>query len=66
MQRADRLTVIRHDDTTTVHDDVRYTLTREGLQILDATGAETTVPAFDLLTTHASATHTRTPDGGTR
>lgn len=65
MLRADHLSVVHDDDTVTDYDNVRYTITRHGLQILDAAGAETHVPAHQVLTTHAHTTHTR-PTGGTR
>jgi len=62
MQRADRLTVVYHNDTTTDHDDVRYALTAQGLRILDAAGTETQLPAHQVLTTHAP----RRRSGGSR
>ena len=65
MQSAHRLTVVLHDDTTTTYTDVRYTLTRAGVRILDATGAETAWPAFDVLTTHV-LTLARPTSGGTQ
>ncbi|GAB1646890.1 hypothetical protein [Krasilnikovia sp. MM14-A1259] len=55
MQRATTLTVVRHDDTVQEYTDVRYTLTRAGLQILTGTGDEVHVDAHDVLTTHATA-----------
>ena len=54
MQRADTLTVTRHDDSTQQYTDVRYTLTRSGLRILTADGDWLGVDTFDLLTTHAT------------
>lgn len=53
MQRADRLTVVHHDDTRTEYDNVRYRLTFAGVWILNATGATTELPANDVLTTEA-------------
>jgi hypothetical protein len=65
MHRADRLTVVHHDDSTTDFDDVRYSLTPAALRIIDAAGAETELPAHDVLTTHV-LTHARPTSGGTQ
>jgi hypothetical protein len=59
MQHADLLTVIHHDDTTTDFCDVRYTLTADGLRILDAVDHETVLSAHDVLTTHVHTSHQR-------
>lgn len=57
MQHADLLTVVHHDDTTTDFTDVRYTLTRAGLRVLDADDTETVLDTHDVLTTHARINH---------
>lgn len=56
MQRATKLTVIRHDDSTEQYADVRYTLTAAGLHILTADGEQLHIGAHDMLTTHATVT----------
>jgi hypothetical protein len=66
VHRADRLTVVHHDDSTTDYTDVRYQLTRAGLRILDAAGTETDLCTHDVLTTHALTTHARPTSGGSR
>ena len=53
MLRADRLTVVHHDDTTSEFTDVRYTLTRQGLRVVTAGGDEKAFAGHDVLTTHA-------------
>lgn len=57
MQRADQLTVVHHDDSTQDYTDVRYTLTRTGLNILTASGEQLHIDAHDMLTHHATVTH---------
>ena len=57
MLRADELTVVHHDDTVSRFTDVTYTLTREGLRVLTATGDERAFTRFDILTTHARLAH---------
>nr|WP_296075257.1 hypothetical protein [uncultured Actinoplanes sp.] len=52
MLRADELTVVHHDDTVIRLLDVRYTLTREGLHVVTATGVERRFARHDVLTTH--------------
>jgi len=52
MLRADELTVVHHDDTVIRFLDVRYTLTREGLRVVTASGAERLFARHDVLTTH--------------
>jgi hypothetical protein len=64
MQHADTLTVIRHDDSTDEYHDVRYTITRAGLHILAATGDETSIDAFDVLTSHAARQHNPGTENG--
>ena len=59
MQRADRLTVVHHDDTTSEFIDVTYTLTRQGLRVITAGGDEKAFAGHDVLTTHARLTHQR-------
>lgn len=54
MQKASRLTVTHHDDTTQTHNNVNYELNRHGLRIVNAEGAETHVPRHDYLTTHVT------------
>lgn len=53
MQRADELTVVHHDDTVSRFTDVTYTLSREGLRLVTATGREELFPRHEVLTTHA-------------
>jgi hypothetical protein len=53
MLRADELTVVHHDDTVSRFTDVTYTIGREGLRVLTATGDEKAFPRHDVLTTHA-------------
>jgi hypothetical protein len=53
MQRADELTVVHHDDTVSRFTDVTYTLTRQGLRVVTATGAEQAFRCDEVLTTHA-------------
>ena len=55
MQRADELTVVHHDDTVSRFTDVTYTLGREGLRVVTATGDEKAFPLHDVLTTQAFA-----------
>ena len=50
--------MVHHDDSTTTYDDVRYTLTRHGLRILDTTGTETTLSSNDVYTTDVHTTPT--------
>lgn len=57
MLRADELTVVHHDDTVSHFTDVTYTLTREGLRVLTASGDEKAFTRFDILTTHARLAH---------
>lgn len=55
MLRADELTVVHHDDTVSRFTDVTYTLGREGLRVITASGDEKAFPWHDVLTTHAVA-----------
>ena len=57
MLPADELTVVHHDDTVSHFIDVTYTLNREGLRVLTATGDEKAFPGHDVLTTHARLAH---------
>jgi hypothetical protein len=59
MHRANHLTVVHHDDTHTDFDDVWYGLTADALRVLDAAGTEITLPAHDVLTTHATVIRDR-------
>ena len=53
MLRADELTVVHHDDTVSHFTDVAYTIGREGLRVITATGDEKAFPQHDILTTIA-------------
>jgi hypothetical protein len=55
MLRADTLTVVHHDDTISRFINVTYTIGREGLRVITATGDEKAFPPHDVLTTHALA-----------
>ena len=57
MLRADELTIVHHDDTVSRFTDVTYTLNRQGLLVLTATGDEEAFPGHDVLTTHARTCH---------
>jgi hypothetical protein len=57
MLRADELTIVHHDDTVSYFTDVTYTLNRQGLRVLTATGDEKAFPGHDVLTTHARTSH---------
>jgi hypothetical protein len=57
MLRADELTIVHHDDTVSHFTDVTYTLSRQGLRVLTATGDEKAFPGHDVLTTHARTSH---------
>ncbi|MEV4640993.1 hypothetical protein AB0J80_26995 [Actinoplanes sp. NPDC049548] len=57
MLRADELTVVHHDDTVSRFTDVSYSLSREGLRVLTATGDEKAFPGHDILTTQATYAH---------
>jgi hypothetical protein len=59
MQRADELTVVHHDDTTSQFTDVTYALDRDGLRVVTAGGDEKAFPLHDVLTTHVRLTHQR-------
>jgi hypothetical protein len=61
MLRADELTVVHHDDTTSRFTDVTYALDRAGLRVITAAGDEKAFPGHDVLTTHARLTHQRRP-----
>ena len=63
MLRADALTVVHHDDTTSEFVDVSYTLCRAGLRVVTAGGDEKAFAGHDVLTTHVRLTHAR--GGGT-
>jgi hypothetical protein len=52
MLRADELTVVHHDDTTSQFTDVSYTLDRAGLRVVTAGGDERAFSGHDVLTTH--------------
>ena len=62
MQYADLLTVVHHDDTTRDFTDVRYTITRARLHVLNADDTETVLDTHDVLTTHAHTRHHRPED----
>ncbi len=65
MLHADALTVVYHDDTTSLFEDVTYALDRTELRIVTAAGDEKAIGRHDVLTTHALLTHQRRPtDGG--
>jgi hypothetical protein len=66
MLHADALTVVYHDDTTTLFEDVTYALDRVGLRIVTATGDEKAIGRHDVLTTHARLTHQRRPTDASR
>jgi hypothetical protein len=55
MLRADELTVVHHDDTVSRFTDVTYTLGRDGLRVVTATGDETAFPRHDVLSIQAYA-----------
>lgn len=57
MLRADELTVVHHDDTVSHFTDVHYSLGRDGLRVVTASGDEKALPGHDILTTHASLAH---------
>lgn len=57
MLRADELTIVHHDDTVSHFTDVTYTLNREGLRLLTATGDEKAFPGHDVLTTYVLLAH---------
>ncbi len=57
MLRADELTIVHHDDTVSHFTDVTYTLNRDGLRLLTATGDERAFPGHDVLTTHVRLAH---------
>jgi hypothetical protein len=59
MLRADALTVVHHDDTTSEFTDVSYTLDRTGLRVVTAAGVERAFPRHDVLTTHVRVSHPR-------
>jgi hypothetical protein len=54
MLRADELMVVHHDDTVSRFTDVTYTIGREGLRVITATGDEKAFPQHDILTTIAT------------
>jgi hypothetical protein len=53
MLRADELVVVHHDDTVSHFTNVTYTIGREGLRVITATGDEKAFPQHDVLTTVA-------------
>jgi hypothetical protein len=55
MLRADELTVVHHDDSVSRFTDVTYTLGRDGLRVVTASGDEKAFPKHDVLTTQALA-----------
>jgi hypothetical protein len=59
--RADALTVVHHDDSTSEFTDVTYTLDRGGLRVVTSCGDEQAFPLHDVLTTHVRLTHQRRP-----
>ena len=59
MLRADALTVVHHDDTTSHFEDVSYALDRVGLRVVTAAGDEKAFPMHDVLTTLARFAHQR-------
>lgn len=61
--RADELTVVHHDDTTSQFLDVTYTLDRAGLRVFTAAGDERAFGVHDILTMHVNIAHQRRPEG---
>jgi hypothetical protein len=59
--RADELTIVHHDDTTSRFTDVSYTLDRSGLRVITAGGDEKAFSGHDVLTTHVRLAHQRRP-----
>lgn len=59
MLRADRLTVVHHDDTTSEFTDVTYTLDR-GIRVLTAAGDERAFADHDVFVIHVRLAHQRT------
>lgn len=59
MLRADLLTVVHLDGTTSQFTDVSYTLGNHGIRVVTACGDEQAFGEFDVLTTHASLAQTR-------
>ena len=57
--RADELTVVHHDDTTSEFTDVTYALDRTGLRVVTAGGDEKAFPLHEVLTTHVRLAHQR-------
>lgn len=57
MLRADALTVVHHDDTTSEFTDVSYALDRHGLRVVTADGDEKIFAGNDVLTTHVRLAH---------
>jgi hypothetical protein len=55
MLRADELTVVHHDDTVSQFFDVIYTLGRDGLRLVTATGDEKAFARHDVLMTQVLA-----------
>ena len=55
MLRADELTVVHHDDTVSRFTDVEYTIGRDQIRVISATGDELMFPRHEVLTTHAVA-----------
>lgn len=53
MLRADELTVVHHDDTVSRFTDVVYTIGRDQIRVVSATGDERTFARHEVLTTHA-------------
>ncbi len=66
MHRADELTVVHHDDSTSRFTDVTYLLDRAGLRVFTAGGAEKAFGAHDILTTYVLLTHQRRPGDASR
>ena len=55
MLRADELTVVHHDDTVSRFTDVEYTIGRDQILVISATGIALTFPRHEVLTTHVVA-----------
>ena len=51
MLRADELTVVHHDDTVSRFTDVVYTIGREQIRVISASGDERTFPRHEVLMT---------------
>lgn len=61
MLRADRLTVVHHDDSTSEFTNVSYALDR-GVRVITACGDEKAFAEHDVFVIHARLAHQRTGD----